>query len=389
MAAIQVAGLAAVVLTTCNAAVAAAGGWLAHLGVEVLVRSAGLVDAVPWCARRVPPPSAALVGLYYVSLLAAALHVRWGTVRIASGISAALCLASMVAAPTWRAWLADAATREHDGRFTVTFLDVGQGDGALLQSPGGAALLLDAGGSPGPGFDVGARVVAPALWAMGVFRLTGAVVTHGHPDHAGGMAAAFDAFRPGWAWEGVAVGGDPVAARLRDAARRLRVAWRHAYAGTALDIGGVTLRVLHPTPPDWEQRRVRNDDSIVVEARYGDVSFVFMGDAGERVEAALAPVVAPAGLRVLKAGHHGSADATSAAWLARLRPDVIVVSAGRHNVFNHPSPVMLERCREAGRPVLRLDQVGAVQAVTDGRRLLISSWNGSRWERRSEASREP
>lgn len=387
MAAIQVAGLAAVALTTCHSAVAAGTGWVAHLGVEVLVRSAGLADALPWCARRVPPPPAALVGLYYASLLAAVLRVRWRAVRIASGFAAAACLASMVAGPSARPWWAERGTRAHPARFTVTFLDVGQGDAALLQFPGGRALLLDAGGAPGPGFDVGARVVAPALWAMGTFRLTGAAITHGHPDHAGGMATVFGAFRPGWVWEGIAVEGDQLTARLRDAARRLAIAWRPAYAGATLDIGGVTLRVLHPTPPDWARRRVRNDDSLVLEARYGSASFVFMGDAGERVEAILAP--APAGVRVLKAGHHGSADATSAAWLAALRPDVIVVSAGRNNVFNHPSPAMLARCRAAGRPVLRLDAVGAVQAVTDGRRVLVSSWNGSRWVQRLEASGPP
>jgi competence protein ComEC len=389
MAAIQVAGLAAVALTTCSSTVAAGAGWLAHLGVEALVRSAGLVDAWPSCARRVPAPPAALVGLYYAALLGAVLHTRGRAARGVSAVTATVCLAAMVAGPTWRARWVDMGAAKRDRRFTVTFLDVGQGDGALMRFPSGRALLVDAGGSPGPGFDVGARVVAPALWAMGTFRLAGAVITHGHPDHAGGMATAFEAFRPGWVWDGIVVGGDQATAPLRDAARRLGVAWRPAYAGTSLEIDGVSVRVLHPSPPDWERRRVRDDDSIVIEARYGGVSFVLMGDAGERVEAALAPAVAPAALRVLKAGHHGSADATSAAWLARLQPDVVVVSAGRHNAFNHPSPVMLERCRLAGRPVLRLDHVGAVQAVTDGRRLAVSSWNGSRWEGRLEATRAP
>jgi competence protein ComEC len=167
------------------------------------------------------------------------------------------------------------------------------------------------------------------------------------------------------------------------------VHWRGAFAGTTVDLDGVSVRVLHPAPRNWDRRAVRNDDSVVIEARYGGASFLLMGDAGERVEADLVAAVRPARLRVLKAGHHGSADATSAFWLDRLRPDAVVVSAGRNNVFNHPSPAMLERCRAAGLPVLRLDEVGAVQAVTDGYRLTLASWNGSRWEQRLDVTGGP
>jgi competence protein ComEC len=389
MTVIQVAGLAAVALSAGMASLSAGAGWVAHVGVLALVGSARLVEVWPWCARRVPPPLAGVIVLYYAALLVAVLYTGRLAVRAASATMAAVALMTMVAGPGCRTWWTHASAAGVNQRLAVTFLDVGQGDAALLQLPGGRALLVDAGGLPGSTFDVGERVVAPALWAVGTVRLTGAVLTHGHPDHVGGMATVFDAFRPVWAWEGIAVSGDPAAARLRDAARRFRVDWRRAHTGAALEIGGVSVRVLHPSPPEWERRRVRNDDSLVVEARFGNASFVLMGDAGEQVEAALAPTLAPAPLRVLKAGHHGSADATSAAWLARLQPDVVVVSAGRQNPFDHPSPVMLERCRQAGRPVLRLDQAGAVQAVTDGRRLTVASWNGSRWERRLEATSAP
>jgi competence protein ComEC len=82
---------------------------------------------------------------------------------------------------------------------------------------------------------------------------------------------------------------------------------------------------------------------------------------------------------VLKAGHHGSADATSLAWLQRLRPGALVVSAGRNNVFGHPSPAMLARAQAAGVETFRTDRDGAVRAVADRESVEVSTWDGRRW----------
>jgi competence protein ComEC len=246
-------------------------------------------------------------------------------------------------------------------------LDVGQGDATFVRLPSGRTLLVDSGGLGGTArFDVGERVVAPVLWHFGVRRLDVLAVTHGDADHAGGAGAALEMFRPREFWEGVPVPRDVGLTDLAARAEAGRIPWRTVQAGDLLREGPTTVRAWHPPPPDWERQRVRNDDSLVLEIRYGDVSIVLPGDIGRAVEQGLAPVIPPARLRVLKVPHHGSATSSSMPFLTALRPQIAIVSCGRGNRFGHPSPAVLARYHRIGAAVYRTDQQGAITIDTDG-----------------------
>ena len=117
---------------------------------------------------------------------------------------------------------------------------------------------------------------------------------------------------------------------------------------------------------------MRNDDSLVLEIRYGDVSIVLPGDIGATVEDGLAKVMPPAPVRMLKAAHHGSATSSSMRFLAALRPQIAVISCGRGNRFGHPSPVVLARYRATGAAIYRTDEQGAITIETDGRTIAVS-----------------
>ncbi len=136
------------------------------------------------------------------------------------------------------------------------------------------------------------------------------------------------------------------------------------------------MRVWHPPPPDWERQRVRNDDSVVIEVRFGDVSVVLPGDISAEVERALAAEIPPARHRVLKAAHHGSATSTSDAWLEALRPEVVVFSCGRENRYGHPAPAVLRRVLDRGATVFRTDEDGQVVVETDGKALRVRYIHG-------------
>ena len=139
---------------------------IAHMASTALVSSAQLVTAAPWLAARVPPPGVALVVAYYAALIAAT--TGCGRLR-ATGIIAFVVTLVLIVSGTDPTRLAGGDRSEQLFRFTV--FDVGQGDSLLLET-GSRSMLIDTGGAPfGGGFDVGRRVIAPALWARGVRAL--------------------------------------------------------------------------------------------------------------------------------------------------------------------------------------------------------------------------
>src|SRR5439155_12798106 len=314
---IQIAGMAAVALAHVNAHAALWTGFIAHLGVRGLLASASLVELMPWVARRVPPPTLVVMSGYYSAVIAA--FLTRGARRAASVAVAAVCAWWIVAAPV----MAFGPTP-----LRVTYIDVGQGDAAIVQFPNGRTLSVDAGGIAGTTFDIGSRVVSPTYWAAGVRRLDYMSITHGDPDHIGGAASVFRDFHPGEIWYGVPVPPHEPTKQLRQLADRAAVPWRALLAGDRLEFGDAQLIVHHPPAPDWERQRVRNDDSEVVEIVYGGVSFVFTGDIGRDTERAIAASFTPAAIRILKVPHHGSATSSSLELLQALHPDIAVISDG-------------------------------------------------------------
>jgi competence protein ComEC len=260
----------------------------------------------------------------------------------------------------------------------ATFVDVGQGAATLVRFPSGHALLVDAGGAGGGRFDLGRRVLEPALWAAGVRQLTHVVATHGDADHIGGAASITADFRPREIWEGVPVPPEPLLRQLRESAGRAGAAWRTVQRGDRVRLGEADVIAWNPKPPDWERQRVRNDDSVVVEVRFGDVSLLLAGDVETAAEAEIARLIGPAGLRVMLAPHHGSATSSTWPLLAAAAPALAIVSAGRGNRYGHPHASVLDRYRAIGALVLRTDIDGAVILRTDGTAIEATTMSGRR-----------
>ncbi len=172
---------------------------------------------------------------------------------------------------------------------------------------------------------------------------------------------------------------------LREAAASMGRTWRHVHAGDRYQFGQVELRVLHPPPPDWERPRVRNDDSIVMELRYGDVSILLPGDIGQDVESLVADRLDPVRWRIVKVPHHGSGSSSSAHFVAATRPTAVIVSAGLGNRYGHPVPAVVDRYRAAGAAIFRTAERGVVTVTTDGRSFEIGTMTGRRWRVTSAA----
>jgi len=272
-----------------------------------------------------------------------------------------------------------AAARYAGRLLTVTFLDVGQGDATLVQFPSGRSLLFDAGGAAGTTFDIGRRVIAPAVRALGTPRLSWLAVSHGDPDHVSGAAAVIGALHPDEVWQGVPVPRAPELESFLAAARASGVPSRDVVASDRLRVDDVEVDVLHPPLPDWERQRVRNDDSIVLAIRFGDVTIVLPGDISEAIERDVLARLARGRIVIVKAAHHGSRTSSGPAWVDALRPDAVVFSVGRGNRFGHPAPDVVARYVAARSTVFRTDRDGAITMATNGDAVWAVTMEGRRW----------
>jgi competence protein ComEC len=275
---------------------------------------------------------------------------------------------------------ARAVAAQRSTTLTATFLAVGQGDAAVVQLPGGRALLIDAGGdlrglpdpNGGPARDPGARDLLPALAELGVSRIDVAVLTHPHPDHAGGLPTILRHIPVGELWLTGEPGPGDIGTRIAQIARSQGVPVRTPLEGVQAPLAeGVRIEVLHPFPA-WDPQRSTNDNSLVLRLVHGNVALLFPGDVEALAEAELAHGPATLEAQILKAPHHGSRTSSTDPFLRRVRPRTVIYSVGEGNPFGFPHEDVLARTRALGaETLLRTDQ-GAITAVSDGASLKVS-----------------
>ena len=381
MSVVQTGGMALVAAHVLAPAAVPAVGRVTHLAAWGLVESSRVVELMPWAVARVAAPEPGVLAAYYAAwcawFAAPRIAAAWPRVRNPAGWVRRVAVLILVACGGWI--VLNLPVRFGRTAFLeATFIDVGQGTATLVRFPSGDALLVDAGGAGGGRFDIGRRVVQPAVWAAGVHRLTYVVATHGDADHVGGAASMVADFRPREVWEGVPVPPEPLLRQLRVVAGRAGSAWRSVQRGDRVRLGEADVVAWHPEPPEWERQRVRNDDSVVVEVRYGEVSLLLTGDVEASAEAEVAPLLEPAGVRVMLAPHHGSATSSTWRLLEAAVPDLAVISAGRGNRYGHPHAAVLERYRAIGARVLRTDLDGAISLRTDGHAVEVTTFTGRR-----------
>lgn len=250
------------------------------------------------------------------------------------------------------------------GNLRVTFIDVGQGDSCLIQTPGGKNIIID-GGYPDQG-----RKVVSLLKRKGIRRIDCVVATHPDMDHIGGLIAVLNSFEIG---EVLDIGHPHTTPTYETFLRIIvekNINYRIMRREDALDWGEeVSVQVLNPPK---ELHGSNNEDSIVLRLVYGKISFLFTGDIGSLAEEDLVNTYHK-NLRttILKCPHHGSHYSSTFPFLEEVRPEVVIIGVGRDNLYGHPTEEALDRYREVGTKIYRTDIDGNITVTSDGKRYQV------------------
>jgi competence protein ComEC len=257
--------------------------------------------------------------------------------------------------------------RRNARHLTVTFLDVGQGDAAVVEAPGGAVMLVDGGGVRDGAFDPGARIVEPFLRARGIGRVDIVALSHPHPDHMSGLFRIIERFPVGALWTSGDDGHNPEYGRLLSLARKHRVPAPQVAATT---LGGASIEPLGPFWGSHAGERIGapagltvNDASLVLRVGFAGRGVLFAGDLeadgeGELVGRRDAGQAVAAD--VLKVPHHGSRTSSSPELVDAVAPALAVMSLGWRNQFRFPAPEVVARYESRGARVMRTDRDGAI-----------------------------
>ncbi|MCX7970045.1 MAG: DNA internalization-related competence protein ComEC/Rec2 [Negativicutes bacterium] len=337
---------------------------------------AALLAAVPGSVLHVPAmPAAVAVGYYLLVLWWYGYLVlpgrRWsgvGRTVAVLGLAAAGCLGVYAVNRTW------------DRPLAAHFIDVGQGDAALIVTPHRQAVLIDTGGVSRHGFDVGERVVAPYLLNQGIDHLAALILTHAHNDHAGGAAAIEAAIDI----DEVIIPQGTYSPRLQAMVNSFGPDWVvPARDGQQFTVDGVTFTIImdNDTPAGPDKPGRENARQAVVAVGYRQIGMLVTGDLTVEGERQLLPAGKIRRFDVLKVGHHGSAGSSSAEFLATVQPRYAVISVGADNGYGHPAPETLQRLQAAGAEILRTDRDGAVIITTDGYDLAVRTYNSDNGEK--------
>ncbi|WP_106626882.1 DNA internalization-related competence protein ComEC/Rec2 [Selenomonas massiliensis] len=255
----------------------------------------------------------------------------------------------------------------------VHFIDVGQGDAALVVTPHGHAMLFDTGGTRDT-FDVGARVDVPYLLHYGIREVDYIFLSHAHEDHAAGAGAILARMPVRYVYtadEGAAAYARSM--RLGDGNPLLMKLGR-AQEGQSISLDGVTVDVLYAPSYSDVEHTTGNEVSNVYRVRYGNASFLFTGDLVQEHEEKMIARGIDLHTTVLKVPHHGSDTSSSEHFVQATNPLYAIYCVGADNSFGHPRPDVVARYERVGAQTLRTDRDGAIIFHTDGEHLSVRTF---------------
>jgi len=254
---------------------------------------------------------------------------------------------------------------------SVIPLSIGQGDAVLLSLDGKRHILVDGGGRESETFDVGERLLAPALGRLGVTSLDAVILTHNHPDHWNGLPAVLENFPTKAFWTPLLSEDLPPALRAVTSEKKIAVV-SFPEGWTVLDQTSTSTLALFAPPQDVLSS---NDRSATLYGRLGDEGILLTGDLEEEGIARILKNPPPGPVSLLKVPHHGSRKSSPQRLLDRFNPSLLFVSLGSGNSYHFPHKEVTDAIRKEGIPLFRTDIHGTVKFETTG-----SGWETTLWK---------
>lgn len=266
------------------------------------------------------------------------------------------------------------AITKEDGKLTVTFFDVGQGDAALIRTPSGKSYMIDFGGRGQSGRWQAERSILPLLRAEGISSIDGAFISHMHYDHYAGLEPLLKA---GYIKKIYSCGEKTenlTAYALDSITYYSRIPVEQVAQGKKFD-EGISMYILSPDTKGDHVIEDKNHRSIIIKLVYGKTSFLFLADAESDAERALVDRYGEfLKSDVVKIAHHGSRSSSIHELISLTKPSYAVVSVGERNAFGHPSVNVLERWHRSGARVMSTAHSGALIFQSDGENVKQIDW---------------
>lgn len=253
-------------------------------------------------------------------------------------------------------------------KLEVSFLDVGQGDAILIQTPSGKTMLIDGG--------VSGVVLERLADRLSYFdhNIDVMVATHPDADHVTGLIPVLEKYTTRIILTSPITSDTKIFSELENYIVDEHADIHVARSGDVIDFhDGVIAKILYPGKNYHEKKNDTNDASVSIVVTYGDKSFLLTGDLPTTEESHLLLGVLPKNITVYKAGHHGSKYSSGEQLLSYIKPEYGVISAGKNNRYGHPSPETLERLEKYSKEIISTIDRGTITFSTDGNGLKLET----------------
>ena len=328
-----------------------------------------LAGAVPFCTWIGGAPKIWKCVAYYVILLGG-IQAAWflrekGGCRVRRFLPRGICVAVVCVSVLILGF-------RQRGELLITCLDIGQGDGIVIQLPGGKNVMVDGGSSSKK--NVASYQILPYLKNQGISVVDAMLISHTDLDHISGVQELLtlkekhlttlrirNLLLPDWK------APEAVYHELEEQAKRCGISVIRLHQGQKLRFGGVSLKILAPEP--GADGTDVNEEGVVLELEYGKFRGLFTGDIGAETEKKLLPELDD--VDFLKVGHHGSRYSTCQEFLDGIKPELAVISCSETNTYGHPSPETTERLEQNGIQTEYTMKNGAITVISDGKSMWL------------------